>query len=146
MEIKNTAADREEWKKRVNNRIEHLKLFEKQKGHHHKMNLGKERIEERNHQVEINETFRCTKKGATRCAFRGGLAIHRKRMHRENPDISFECLRCKLKFKTENTMRNHFKTCTGTVTEDSNKRACNKCNKTISKFNIARPRTACRGA
>ena len=49
MEIKNTTADREEWKKRVNDRIEHLKSYEKQKGHHHRMNLGEERIEERNH-------------------------------------------------------------------------------------------------
>ena len=49
------------------------------------------------------------------CLSRGTIAIHRKRMHKENRDIRFECIKCGLKFKTKNTMINNYKTSNGTA-------------------------------
>ena len=147
MEIEQLTSDRDEWKKRVMERAEHLTRYEKQKGHHYREDQGERRIEDRNHPVTRDNSLRCTEEGCNKvCKSRGGLAIHRKRMHKINENISFECPKCTLRFGTENTMKNHFKTCGGIRSENRRVRTCEKCGKTISKSNIARHRTACRGA
>ena len=59
------------------------------------------------------------------CKSKGGLTIHRKRMHEVSKmKKSFQCERCKEVFGQEANLRNHEKACSGVAGVVSNKRKC----------------------
>ena len=133
------AQDRDGWRKMVHDRVEHLVEWEESGGHRRESTRG-----ERNFRVEEVQLI-CSAEGCGKvCKSKAGLAIHKKRMHRREEEISkFRCPKCGREFKSENTKVNHEKQCRGTIAADARKARCEKCGKETSKANIARHRKAC---
>ena len=106
MEVERLTGDRRGWKTKVGERVQHLKLWEAQKGHGHRWRQGEERVE-RSHRTEVGLVCgyeRCGK----RCKTKGGrgLAIHQKRMHREMEGrVKFGCGVCGKDIATEQGVR-----------------------------------------
>ena len=135
------TKNRKVWKKKVKARMKHLSEWEKQRG---KKSQGAET--ERNNLVQEGaNNLICDVEGCYKvCKSKAGLVIHRKRMHDvSSQKIIFKCNRCNLSFKQEANLLNHKKAGCGGATNDDNVRKCEKCNKNISKGNIARHRRSC---
>ena len=112
--------------------MEHLERFERSKG-----NRSAEQEIERNRDIErTEEDLVCNYEGCgKRCKSKGGLRIHQIRMHEESRGV-FACDTCGRIFKTENTMINHRKTCTGS----GERRRCERCGRKVERTNLARHR------
>ena len=133
------AEDRREWRKMVDERMDHLERFERSKGN---MRTGEE-IERNVVRERTDEDLICSLEGCRKkCKSRAGLRIHQKRMHEEARG-EFNCEGCGVRFKSENTMINHKKTCSGVRAEREGYKRCDRCGKEISKKNIARHRRSC---
>lgn len=129
------AADRKIWRAKVHKRMEHLERWERCHGHFSMDDAGP-----RNAALPEMSTT-CTQCDKV-CKSKAGLRIHEKRMHEEQ-QIQFECKKCNTTFKTENTMKNHTKTCDGGVNTRLGFKWCENCRKEISKTNFARHRRSC---
>ena len=135
------AQDRNRWKENVTKRVKTLDEWDHQRG-----NLAAGPPIQRNTpRMEEENPLACNFPGCNKiCKSRGGLAIHKRRMHdEEKRKLDFKCPKCDMSFKSENTMINHSKQCGGAVASRSDLRRCEKCNKEVSKNNIARHRRAC---
>ena len=143
-DIERLTADRDEWRRRVKKRMDHVEQWERQGGHEFDELPAEERVE-RSEVVDEQDPLRCKWPGCEKlCKSKGGLAIHRKRMHGvTKEDRKFECPKCAEAFKTEANMCNHTKTCRGERTEREDMRRCERCGREVSKSNIARHRRAC---
>ena len=135
------TKNRKEWKKKVKARMKHLSKWEKLRG---KKSQGAE-IERNNLVQEGANDLICDVEGCYKvCKSKAGLVIHRKRMHDvSSQKVIFKCNRCNLSFKQEANLLNHKKAGCGGATNSDNVRKCEKCNKNISKGNIARHRRSC---
>ena len=139
MKVGELAADRDGWRKMMEERMEHLERYERSKGH-----MRTDDETERNIRRErTDEDLVCGWEGCgKRCKSRAGLRIHQKRMH-EEARTNFTCGACGEVFKTENTMINHSKKCNGERADREGYKRCEKCGREVSKSNIARHRRAC---
>ena len=135
------AQDRDRWKQLVTKRIKLLDEWDHQKGN---MVTGPP-IQRNVPRSEEGNPLECNFPGCNKvCKSRGGLAIHKRRMHdEEKQKLDFRCPKCGASFKSENTMINHSKQCGGAVASREDLRRCEKCNREVSKSNIARHRRAC---
>ena len=133
------AADRDGWKKMVEERMEHLENYERSKGNlRTNEEIARNIVRERTEEDLVCGWEGCGK----RCKSKGGLKIHQKRMH-EEPRGEFACGACGQRFKSENTMINHIKTCGGATADREGYKRCEKCGREFAKKNIARHRRAC---
>ena len=137
------AQDREQWRDLVRRRMDHLKTYEQQKGHHYNFARG-ERLLERNagRIEEEHQAFECEYPGCGKvCLSKAGLTIHKRRMH-EAPRKTFRCDKCNKFFPAECNMLNHAKNCGGQAQNPDLSR-CASCGGEFSKTNIARHRRTC---
>ena len=133
------SADRDGWRKMVEERMEHLEKYERSKGN---LRTGEE-IERNIARERTEEDLVCSWEGCgKRCKSRAGVRIHQIRMH-EKVRGEFVCGSCGEIFKTENTMINHSKACGGVRTEREGYKRCEMCGREVTKSNIARHRRAC---
>ena len=130
--IGSLTRQRKEWKKRINQRMSHLAKWESQRG-----KGNQEAPIERNIRIE-NNNLRCDVEGCYRiCRDKIGLANHRLRMHEVSAHkVIFTCDKCNQVFQMKSNLQNHTKICGGAAREGMAK--CSKCNKEVSKSNIAR--------
>ena len=121
------TSDRKKWKKLVKERMEKLDKWEKSKGH--RWTGG---VVERNERSaeETGYVCRVCKKV---CKSKGGLTVHRRRMHEVSVKRKeFECEKCEEVFRQEANLLNHKKVCSGMVASSKEKRKC-VCGKELSK-------------
>ena len=130
------AADRKTWRKKVNERMEHLAKWERSRGHFNGEDVGPR------NPAPTKETSTICAQCDKVCKSKTSLRIHVKRIH-EDPQCSFECRKCKTTFNTENTMKNHIKTCGRNQQTRRGLIKCQNCQKEISKSNAARHRRTC---
>ena len=84
----------------------------------------------------------CSKK----CKSKGGLVIHRRRMHEvSGRRKEFKCEECEKCFKQEANLLNHKKVCGGAVASSKDKKKC-RCGKEYSKSYFAKHRRTCPAA
>ena len=135
--LKAVTEDRKKWKKIVKERMEHLDKWEKSRGHKW---MGEEMM--RNEIKEVEVLFFC-EVCWKRCKTKGGLVVHRRRMHEVSTKKRvFECEKgCGETFKQEANKWNHEKVCGGAVT-DKDRRKC-ACGREFAKSYIARHRKKC---
>ena len=126
------AADRKTWRKKVNEKMEHLAKWERSRGHFNGEDVGPRNA------APTKETSTICAQCDKVCKSKAGLRIHVKRIH-EDP----QCRKCKTTFNTENTMKNHIKTCGGNQQTRRGFIRCQNCQKEISKSNAARHRRTC---
>ena len=75
----------------------------------------------------------------------GGLRIHIKRIHKE-VRVIFACNKCGAIFKSENSEKNHRKTCEGDRYNENGTKTSGRCDRTLQARNIARhKRQNCKG-
>ena len=87
--------------------------------------------------------FPCRYEGCDKvCLSKGGLTIHQRRMH-QAPRKEFKCEKCAQIFFSENTWKNHMKSCTGGACIRPNYVTCTTCNREVSRSNLARHRRTC---
>ena len=135
------AQDRDRWKQLTTERVKHLDEWDHQRG-----NMATTVPIQRNVPIsEEGNPLACNFPGCNKiCKSRGGLAIHKRRMHdEEKQKLEFRCPKCGLSFKSENTMINHRKQCGGEAASRRDLRRCELCGREVSKNNIARHRRAC---
>ena len=126
---------RDRWRDMIEERTEHLWLWERSRGNM----VEEERSMEKNGEIENVEAFQCKVCGKI-CKSRGGQGIHRMRMHGElHQLLDFRWRQCNERFSSDNTKVNHEKVCGGIRVESANRRRCWMCSKDIWKANIARP-------
>ena len=105
------TADRKKWKETVKKRMKRIQNWENSRGHH----WNGEKVSERNVSKEermssVHECEICRKV----CLSKGGLTIHRKRMHEISEcKRDFECDKCGRVFSQEANLKNHRKVCMG---------------------------------
>ena len=133
------TKERKEWKALVKERMDYLEKWEERRGKKVAEESG-----ERNTQ-QVTQTLSCELCGKV-CKTKAGLTVHRRRMHeRSEQKVTFKCRGCNIVFEYEANLHNHEKSCTGRVTEDSDRRKCNRCEREVSKSNFARHRRQCMG-
>ena len=135
--LKALTEDRKKWKKIVEERTEHLDKWEKSRGHKW---TGEEIQRNKIRGAEV--VFECAVCGK-RCKSKGGLVVHRRRMHEESRlKKTFECGKgCGEIFKQEANKWNHEKVCGGAVV-DEGRRKC-ACGREFAKSYINRHRKKC---
>ena len=135
------AQDRDHWKQLTTERVKRLDEWDHQRGN---MATGIP-IQRNVPRSEGGNPLECNFPGCGKiCKSRGGLAIHKRRMHdEEKKKLDFRCSKCGLSFKSENTMINHRKQCGGAAASRGDLRRCEMCSREVSKNNIARHRRAC---
>ena len=116
--------------------MEHLAKWERSPGHFNGEDVGPRNA------AATKETSTICPQCDKVCKSKAGLRIHVKRIH-EDPQCSFECRKRKTTFNTENTMKNHIKTCGGNQQTRRGFIKCQNCQKEISKSNAARHRRTC---
>ena len=90
--------------------------------------------------VEVE--FVCGKCGK-RCKSKGGLVVHRRRVHEVSEKKKmFECHGCKSSFSQEANLWNHKKICGGGEASGSDRRMC-VCGREFAKSYIARHKKKC---
>lgn len=135
------ARDRKKWKKLVDDRMKHLKLWEEGRG---KKSDGE--MDERNKARVPQDSYMCALCGKV-CISKSGLVNHRKRTHdeyRSKKKRTFECDRCKEVFKAEASMWNHRKVCNGQRATRENKKRC-VCGKELLKKSLNKHLKICKG-
>ena len=137
-DLAEVTKDRKGWKRLVKVRMERLDKWEKCQGHKW---VG-ERVE-RNERREAAETgFEC-KVCRKVCKSKGGLTVHRRRMHEVSVrKKEFKCEDCEEVFGQEANMLNHRKVCSGVVASSKERRKC-ACGKEYSKTYFPRHRRVC---
>ena len=141
LDVERRTRERDEWKKIVKERMEHLDQWVAQKGHEYEWSQGEERASRSQKQVG---GLRCEYEGCGKmCKTRAGLTIHQKRMHREGEKIVFRCDRCGKEITTEGAKASHVRSCTGGG--EGNRIECGRCGRWVSKSNYARHRRGCGG-
>ena len=134
------TADRKEWKAKVKERMKKIEEWEASKG---KRWTGGEIVRDATREERREYVFVCEVCGKV-CKSKGGLTIHRKRMHEvSSQKKSFHCVRCNETFNQEANLRNHEKACSGAVGEVSSKRKCDICSREIGKKSYAAHRRGC---
>ena len=140
-EIQKETQDRETWKSRVKERMNHLEKFEQQQGHHYEWGPNEETLT-RNSQTRRPEEgdLRCDVEGCGKlCKSKAGLTIHKRWIH-EPPRKNFECPLCTKHFTAEANLLNHVKRCEGEREVRPGVVACGVCGAEILRNNIARHR------
>ena len=138
-DLAEVTKDRKEWKRRVKVRMERLDKWEKCQGH--KWTGEKVERNERKREAET-EGFVC-KKCKKVCKSKGGLTVHRRRMHEvSSKKKEFKCEECEEVFGQEANLRNHRKVCSGEVASSKEKKRC-ACGKEYSKSYYPRHRKTC---
>ena len=138
------ATDREGWRKIVGERMQHVLKWERSRG-----NLQQDDAPPDRYSTPLDDDPLLCKwpECGKRCKNKGGLTIHQRRMHgTADPRRTFPCPACGSTFRSENTMRNHVKTCGGAAAapEDPRYRRCERCEREVNRTNWARHRRACR--
>ena len=109
------AHDKPGWKRLVEERMKHLDLYERQQGHKYERATDEQPMT-RNVTLPSSSQlsgFPCRYESCYKvCLSKGGLTIHQRRMH-QAPTKEFKCEKCAQIFFSENTWKNHMKTCTG---------------------------------
>jgi hypothetical protein len=143
-DVERLTSDREEWKSRVGERMEHLYNWECQKGHKYEWRENEERMERKARSINVLE---CRYEGCGKvCKSRAGLTIHEKRMHRVAEErVRFECEICREVFETEGAKKNHARTCMGGARGMAGRRECGRCGSWVTKGNYARHVRGCVG-
>ena len=102
-DIERLTADREDWRKRIRERCDHIKMWEKQRAHAMDDIPEQERVQ-RSQPCEDEDPWRCKWPGGNKvCKSKGGLSIHRKRIQgatRDEEDLSAQSVGCASKQKT----------------------------------------------
>ena len=132
------TKDRKEWKKIVKERMAVLETWEKSRGHH-----WRGEVVERNVVATAAPTeFVCSVCGK-RCKSKGGLVIHRRRIHEvSSKKKMFRCEGCQEEFGQEANLWNHKKVCGGGGASSGDRRVC-ACGKEFAKSYIAKHRKKC---
>ena len=134
------TANRKVWKARIKERMKQIEEWEASKG---KRWTGGEKIRDATVEERMEFVFVCEVCGKV-CKSKGGLTIHRKRMHEVSAmKKSFQCERCKEIFSQEANLRNHEKACSGAGGAVNHMRKCDICLRDIGKKSFARHRRAC---
>merc|ERR1739838_413018 len=134
------TSDRKEWKRKVKERMAHVEKWEWSKG---KRWDGGPMVRDTTREERREFVFVC-EVCAKVCKSKGGLTIHRKRMH----EVSllkkvFQCGRCKDEFGQEANLKNHEKLCRGLGRRTAHTRECDLCKREIGKKGFARHRREC---
>ena len=136
-DLSGATKDRKKWKKLVMERMSKLDKWEKSNGH--QWTGGRM---ERNELKRTTTDFLCSVCGKS-CKSKGGLVIHRRRMHEISEKRKvFECKACLEKFQQEANMLNHMKVCGGASASRSDRRFC-ACGREFAKSYIARHKKKC---
>lgn len=146
-EVERLTSDRDGWKRRVNERMEHVYKWECQKGNRYVWEANEERLERA--ERRRNDGLVCRYEGCGKvCRNRAGLVMHEKRMHRVNEErVRFECGKCRRVFESEGNRISHERSCTGGAYEEGrDRRQCGGCERWISKANYARHVRGCERA
>lgn len=139
-DVERLCSDREGWRKRVKERMEHLEVWEKQRGHRYVWGVDEERVERNERRGEIDLVCRYEGCGKV-CKSKGGLTLHQKRMHRAAPErMRFECDKCGMNVETEGAKKNHEKTCGG----GGRVGRMRECGRWVTAGNMARHIRGCR--
>ena len=142
-DVERICSDREGWKKRVKERMDHLDIWERQKGHGYMWGINEDTAE-RNTSRELDLVCRYEGCGKV-CKSKGGLTLHQKRMHRAAPERKrFECRGCGVILETEGAQKNHERSCEGGRMEGG-MRECGICGRWMQAGNYARHVRGCRG-
>ena len=137
------TADRKAWRAKVKERMKKVEEFEESKG---KRWTGGEVVRDATREERMEFVFVCEVCGKV-CRSKGGLTIHRKRMHEVSRlKKSFQCDRCKEVFGQEANLKNHEKACSGILGVASHMRRCDLCSRDIGKKSFAAHRRACEAA
>ena len=137
-DVERLCNDRNGWKEKIKERMEHLYKWQAQKGHEYVWE-GNEVPLERNTRVTASLVCGYEDCGKV-CKSKAGLVAHQRRIHRLADDrVQFFCSKCNRKCETQGAKENHQRTCTGGRTnEGGNKRQCGKCERWITVGNYAR--------
>ena len=142
-EMECLCGDRDGWKERVKERMNHLDKWERQMGHKYEWEGNEARLE-RNVRGMIDLVCRYEECGKV-CKSKAGLTMHQKRMHRAPQErVRFECERCGVNVETEGAKANHERTCLGGRVE-GNRRECASCGAWVTKGNYASHVRSCGG-
>ena len=133
------TSDRKKWKETVRKRMKRIQNWENSQGHQWKG----EKVAERNATKEermsfVHECEICKKI----CLSKGGLTIHRKRMHEISKlKKNFICDKCEREFSQEANLKNHRKVCLGG--EEGTEVACDLCEKKYKRKGFKNHRRSC---
>ena len=143
-DVERLSGDRVVWKSLVNERMEHLDVWERQKGHKYEWDEGEE-VRVRNVRRR-DEEFVCRyEECGKRCKSKAGRTMHEKRMHRVVEErVRFECEKCGEKVETAGAKVNHERACMGGGRRDG-RRECVRCGSWVTVSNWARHRGTCGG-
>ena len=133
------TSDRKKWKGLVRERMKRIKGWEDSRGH----KWTGVRVEVRNSTRKecVPDANVCEVCGKV-CVSRGGLTIHRKRMHEvSEKKRRFGCERCGREFLQEANLKNHLKACDGE--EEEAEKTCTLCGKTFKKRGFKNHTSAC---
>ena len=142
------TKDRKRWKSLVSERMKHLAEYEKSKG-----NKWTGQWMERNKKKEAPSELVCEECGKE-CRSKGGLTIHKKRMHNISKlKKSFDCSKCGKSFPQEANLLNHKKfsgECSGELVRarkyTAKRKECPHCGKEMAATNVSRHiKEACKG-
>ena len=145
-EVDRLAHDKSGWKSLIADRMKHLDLYERQRGHKYEWATDEQPVTRNATPTDTSEMsgFPCRYEGCTKvCLSKGGLTIHQRRMH-QAPRKDFKCEKCDQIFASENTWKNHMKSCSGGgACLRPNYVICSICGTEVSKNNLARHRRTC---
>ena len=124
--MEQVVMNRRSWRPMVSERIEHMKNWEKKQA---------EREDTRRDQIDsgTNDCPVCNKILKNHL----GMKNHMRKMHKLDREER-NCPKCGLLTACQANLISHLKSCSGTVP-----RACGKCEKVISRSNLARHRKKC---
>jgi len=141
-DVERLCGNRDEWKKVVKERMNHVDVWERQRGHRYEWQ-GDKRMIDRNERRVID--FVCRYEGCGKvCRSKAGLVMHQKWKHRAPRErVTFQCGKCGVNVETEVARMAHERTCGGGGV-DGNRRECEVCGVWITKANYARHVRVCR--
>ena len=140
-DLEEITKDSRKWKRLVKERMEVLAKWEMSKGK--RWGGG---VVERNAVQGAAETVFVCRVCAKVCKSKGGLTIHRKRIHEVSAKKKvFQCEACEEEFGQEANLMNHKKVCGGAVASSKLRRLC-ACGREFAKTYIAQHRRKCLAA
>ena len=142
-DVERLSSDRKVWKDLVMERMRHLDVYERQKGHGYVW-AANEQVLSRN-MVSRQGELRCRYEGCGMvCRSKAGLSMHEKRRHRIVEErVRFECVKCGRSLETAGAKENHERACGGGRCEGG-RRECGGCGRWITVGNFARHLRSCR--